>query len=178
MKLSKSVVSAGILTAVAVGSFGAVGAVNALNSNQNGLADRIAADTGADRSKVAASIQAYEDEMHTKMEQKQSERLQSLVDSGKITAEQKSALEAKRAEMETQRKSWEDQGLSHDEIRTKMEQARQDFETWAKDQGIDLSLIRPKHGEGFGHGGPGMMHGHMGEDDSSNSSSTTSGSQS
>lgn len=175
MRLSKSVVSASILTAVAVGSLAGVGAVNAFDKGtQDGLADRIAADTGADRDKVAASIEAYREEMHTKMEEKQSERLQNLVDKGTITAEQKAALEAKHTEMETERKSWQDQGLSREEIRAKMEEGRAAFEAWAKEQGIDLEAIRPEGGPG----GPGGMHGrgHMDMNDESNDSSEPSSS--
>jgi len=181
MKLSKSVISAGVLTAVAVGSLAGVGMVSAAsNNNQNGLADRIAADTGADRDKVAASIQAYHDEMHSKMEQKQSEHLQNLVDKGTITADQKAALEAKRTEMETQRKTWESQNLSREEMRTKMDQARTDFEAWAKEQGIDLNAIRPQGGPGMGMGmhGRGHMMNDGDEDDGGNPPTNSSSSSS
>lgn len=175
MKVSKSLVSAGILTAVAVGSLAGVGAVNAFdNAQQDGLIDRIATDTGVDREKIAASFDAYHEEMHTKMETERSAHLQELVDTGKITAEQKTALEAKHDEMEAERESWKSQNLSREEMRDKMHAARDEFETWAEQQGIDLEIVRPEGRPGFGggHGRPGGMHGSQTQDADMNSTTT------
>lgn len=178
MKISKSLVSAGVLTAVAVGSLAGVGAVNAFDTNQqDGLIDRIATDTGVDRAKIAASFDAYHEEMHAKIEEKRSAHLQELVDNGTITAEQKTAIEAKHDEMETQRESWKDQNLTRAEMRDKMEAARQEFETWADEQGIDLEVLRLEGmgGHGFRHGGPGM-HG-TNESDANNTDDSEAQSQ-
>ncbi len=175
MKLSKSLMSAGVLTAVAVGSFAGVGAVNAFDNqdaSRDSLIDRIVTDTGADRTTVEASFEAHHQEMEAQMKQKQSERLQSLVDSGTITAEQKSAIEAKHDEMEAQRESWKDQDLTREEMRDKMDADRDEFESWAESQGIDLDAVRPTKAEGFGHGGPGGHGPHHSDYDDDSTDST------
>ncbi len=157
--MSKSLVSAGLLTAVAVGSLAGVSAVNAASdSHKDSLIDKIVTDTGADRTKVEAAFDAHHEEMRAEMEQKKSERLQNLVDAGTITAEQKTALEARFEEMHTQREALRDQDLTREEMHNQMEQHKTEFEAWAKEQGIDLSTMHPERGEGFGARG----HGHFG----------------
>ncbi len=161
MKMSKSLMSAGLLTAVAVGSLAGVSAVNAASdSHKDSLIDKIVTETGADRSKVEAAFESHHEEMHAQKELKRSEHLQNLVDAGTITAEQKTALEAKFEDMHTQREALRDQDLTREEMHTQMQQYRSEFESWAKEQGLDLNAIRPE-GEGFGprgHGHFGSMH--------------------
>jgi hypothetical protein len=57
--------------------------------------------------------------------------LQELVDEGKITADQKTAIEAKQAE-----------------LKQKYEDAKADLKQWAKDNGIDEKYLRTDHGWG------------------------------
>lgn len=55
--------------------------------------------------------------------------------------------------MHTLRESLRDQDLTREQMHDKMKEARDSFETWAEDQGIDLEAIRPE-GKGFGEHGP------------------------
>lgn len=91
-------------------------------------------------------------------EKKAGERLQKLVDDGTITAEQKTAIEAKmkelKAEHEANKGTMKD--LSEDERKAKMEEKRSALETWAQEQGLDLSKLKGVFG------GPGGGHGHRG----------------
>jgi len=77
---------------------------------------------------------------HGPMGEDSATTLQSLVDKGTITADQKAKIEAKQSELESQRTA----------ERTAQEQ-------WAKDNGIDMSYLMGGKMDGRGHGGPGMM---------------------
>ena len=73
-------------------------------------------------------------------------RLNSLVQEGKLTEAQKLELLAKHDEMTT----------SHEGIINH----RKDMQAWADENGIDLSLLMPADGSGFGQkrGAMQMMH--------------------
>lgn len=172
MKLSKSLLSAGVLTAVAVGSLAGVTAISAFDgngSNRDALIDRIAADTGADRDTIEASFEAHHQEMETQMKERETERLQKLVDDGTITAEQKDAIIAKREEMHAKIEELKNQNLSEQEMHDQMDMIREDFETWAEAQGIDLNTIRPERGNGMMRHEGGRRHGHSNNDNNDES---------
>ena len=171
MKLSKNLLAAIAVTTIASGSIIGIGAASAQSSNngQDSLVSKIAEKFNLDKT----AVQSVFDEQHAareaEIQAKIADRLQSLVDSGKITAEQKTALEAKQAEMKATREALKDQNLTREEMHTKMEEARTTFETWAKDQGIDLSVIRPEGGPmGRGDHRRGMHYGSDTTTDSQN----------
>jgi len=93
--------------------------------------------------------EARQADRHAKL----SERLQKLVDEGAITAAQKTAVEAKLKELAAARDAnhGEMRNLSEDEREAKMDERHQALESWAKDQGLDLSKLKGV----FHHGGPG-----------------------
>lgn len=105
-------------------------------------------------------VQSVYDEAHkeheAQREQEQTKKLQALVDNGTITASQKTAIEVKikemKAECESSKDSFKD--LSEDERKAKMDEKRQKLESWAKEQGLDLSKLRGVLMGGRGHGGP------------------------
>lgn len=143
-----------------VGSLG----VSALSSsNQDGLAARLATKFGLNKEDVSKEIEAYRDEQHAEreaeMKTKLSEALQKKVDDGTITAEQKTALEAKleerRAAHKAEMEANKDSGTrpSESEMETKREAEKAEMETWLKEQGINLSLeeLLPAPDKG-GHG--------------------------
>lgn len=168
MELSKSLLSAGVITAVAAGSFAGVSAVNAHGGNgevRQELIDRIAEDTGADPATVEASFEAIREERRAEREAARAEYLDSLVADGTLTQEQRDALEAKKDEMKAAKEALKDQDLSHEEIRAMMQEARDEFKAWAEKQGINLEDIKPERGEGFGRHG--HHHFHMNDDSDS-----------
>jgi hypothetical protein len=82
--------------------------------------------------------------------------LQTKVDNGTITAEQKALIVSKIAEIEAERDANRNQGKTREEMREEMHTSRDELRTWAKANGIDESLIMPMGGRGGGHGVGGM----------------------
>ena len=121
------------------------------NGVYSDIVSRISQKFGLQESEVQAVFDSVRDEHKEEAKQHFEDNLTSLVSEGKITEDQKNALIQKHTEMETNREDLSD--LSHEERHQKMEQNRLEFENWAKEQGIDLSLIHPMkmgRGEGFG----------------------------
>ena len=78
------------------------------------------------------------------------ERLDELIATDDLTEEQKAAILAKKAEMETEHEGL--RNLSPEERRVAMEEHREETKTWAEENGIDLAQIGPLGG-GFKGGG-------------------------
>ena len=169
-RLKKSVIAAAAVATVGVAGLTATQAVlaatDSTDSPESSLVDKLATKFGLNKS----DVQAVFDEEHSEREAKADERLQALVDDGTITAEQKTAIEAKIAEMKAQRESERDsfKDLSADERKAKMEEKKAELESWAEENGIDLSdlkgVLMGGPGGGRGPGGPG--HGPMGDESS------------
>ena len=84
-----------------------------------------------------------------------SDSLQAKVDEGKLTSEQKIALEAKLDELHTKHKEARDSKTDEDKSKTREEREagrqaeRDELKTWAKEQGIEnLDEILPKLEDG------------------------------
>lgn len=148
MKLSKSMLAAGVVTTIAVAGVAGIGAASAHSNGNDTMVDRIATKFGLNRDEVQTVFNDQREEMHEQREERNATRLQELVDDGTLSAEQKTALEAKHEEMETAREALRDQNLSREEMREQMETSREEFKTWAESQGIDIDDIRP---EGMGN---------------------------
>lgn len=153
MKLSKSMLAAGVVTTIAVASVVGIGSASAHSNSGDSIVDKIATKFSLNRDEVQLVFDEKHEERHAEREERQETRLQELVDNGMITSEQKTALQAKYEEMQAKRQALHDQDLSHEEMRTQMEAARTEFEAWATEQGIDLEAIRPEGmGMRMGHG--------------------------
>jgi len=156
MKLNKNLLIAMAVTSIATGSIIGISAVSAHGGgeNKNELVTKLAEKFNVDASEVESVFKKQHAEMKAEREVKRTERLQALVDAGTITAEQKTALEAKFEEMATTRQALKNQDLSLEEIHAKMDEGRSAIESWAKEQGINLKDIRPEGGQmgGRGHG--------------------------
>lgn len=151
----KSLVTAATLATI--GGMGTLGvhAVSAQNNSgsdpRSNLVDKIASTFNVNK----ADVQKVFDENHSEMEAKRkagtSDRLQKLVDAGTITAEQKTAIEAKLMELHANHEATRDsmKDLSKDERKAKMQQQRTELENWAKENNLDLSKLR-----GIFMGGP------------------------
>ena len=156
MNTTRVLTTAGVGAAIIAGS---MLAVNAANAHGN------IADSEARVSEFAERFDLNEDEVKSyfeeKREQRQNEReeqhaehLSSLVADGSITQQQADALSAKKDEMRDAREALHGQDLTKEEMHERMQQAREDFNTWADEQGIDLDSIRPERADrdSKGHG--------------------------
>lgn len=170
MKINKQLLAAVAVTTIATGSIIGISATSAHQTkgeNKDELVTKLAEKFNVDASEVESVFDEQRATMEAERDSKREEHLQTLVDEGKITAEQKIALEAKFAEMKSARDELKNQNLTRDEMHTKMEEGRVAFKAWAEEQGIDLDAIRPEGGLRFGPGG----HGHHGPEDSTDSKS-------
>ncbi len=157
MKLNKNLVLAGLLSTVVLGTIGS--AVHAQAQGKDGpntIVDAIAEKFSLNRDDVQDVFDEQRKEHHAEFEDKRSQRLQELVDDGTLSQEQFDALQAKHAELEDAREALKDQDLSRGEMHKKMQELMTSFESWAQDQGIDLTEIMPHHG--MKRGGPGGHH--------------------
>ena len=134
-------------------------------SNGDGIIDKIATRFNLNRDEVKQVFDEVHQEHEAEMKTKMSEYLQSKVDDGTITADQKAAIEAKQAEMQTKREALRDQDLTPEQRRDAMKTMMDEMKTWAEQQGIDISTLMPQGGPGRGHHGMGMGHGEMAPDD-------------
>jgi len=151
---------AGAVTAVGVSSLAGFSAVSAQSSTgTDNLIDKIATKFNLNK----ADVQKLFDEDRTAHEaqqaKQQSARLQKLVDAGTITAQQKTVIEAKVAELKAQREANRDsmKDLTGDQRKAKMDEERASLEAWAKQQGLDLTKLKGVFMGGMG--GPGGRHG-------------------
>lgn len=131
------------------------------------MAGKIAKQFNLDSSEVEKVFEEDRKEHESEREAIQTKRLQKLVDNGTITDKQKTAIEAKlkevRAEREKNRDSMDD--LSDEQRKAKMDEHRAELESWAKQQGIDLSKLKDIFMPGGHRGGPGGHHGGREHDD-------------
>ncbi len=128
MKAIKSkLVVAAVAGVVGLSSLGVVGMVSADDSStgRESLISKLAEKFGVSQDEVQSVFDENREEMQAEREAEASERLQGLVDDGTITAEQKTAIEAKKDEMQTAR-----------------ENQKTELEAWADEQGVDLHLLR------------------------------------
>ena len=138
-------------TKIAIGiSTATVGVAMLLGVNfafaENGsttLTDRIAAKFNLNKTEVQKVVDDFQTEKRAEMEKIRTEELQKKVDTGTITAEQKTLIENKIKEIETQREALRDQNLTREEMQIKMQTSREELKTWAINNKIDLSLIMP-----------------------------------
>lgn len=149
-----------ILPAIAVfaiSSIALIGANAATSSlTESSLVEKIATKLNLSTTEVQSVIDEYQSEREAERTAQNSERLQTLVDEGKITAEQKTLIENKLTELEAQRETARDESLTEEERKTQMEAERTALKTWADENGIDMQYLL-MGGKG-GHGGPGGPH--------------------
>lgn len=159
----KQLIVASIVGTIGMAGLATAGIANAETSSSSSdnpmssLVDKIATTFNLDKSKVQEVFDAERTERETQREQQRTEKLQALVDAGTITETQKTAIETKLKEMKAERETNKDdlKDLSEDERKAKMDEKREALDTWAKEQGIDLSELRGVFGgPGGGHGGP------------------------
>jgi hypothetical protein len=153
---------AGAVSAVGLSGLAGVTAVSAQSDGggRDGLIEKIAAKFNLDQDEVKDVFEENKAEHRAEKEAKHAENLQSLVDEGKITAEQKAALEARSAEMKEEREANKEsfKDLTPEERKEKKEAHRAEFKAWAEEQGIDLEALKGELRSGPGHGKKGFGH--------------------
>ena len=150
---------------VGLGGFASAGIASAATTPSDdpmsSLVDKISSTFNLDKAKVQQVFDSERTARDTERQKLQQSELQKLVDGGTITSAQKTAIEAKMAEMkksrEADRESMKD--LTDDQRKAKMDEKRTEMESWAKENGIDLTKLKGILGGGpGGHGGPGGRH--------------------
>jgi polyhydroxyalkanoate synthesis regulator phasin len=155
--VKKSLLVGGVLGTVGLSSLVGIGAVSAASSNngRSDLVDKIASTFSLNKDDVQKVFDEERTAHQAERKAKVSARLQKLVDKGTITAEQKTAIEAKLEEMRAKREA--EHGTMKDltpaERKAKRKQNKAEMEAWAKQEGIDLAKLK---GIFMGHHGPRM----------------------
>jgi len=139
------------LTLALIGGLGIFGANRTYaqnNANLSPMIEKLAEKFNLNKDEVTNFVQeqrqVFQQEHNTQLE----EKINSYVADGKLTEEQKNALLEKLSERQNNRPNT--YGMLREEKQKAMEQYRTEFENWAKDNGIDLSIL--DLGKfGFGH---------------------------
>ncbi len=139
MKMNKNLLLAGVVTTVAAGSLLSLGVASADNGLGDSLIDKIATKFSLNRDEVEAVFEEEQTERQAERAADFSDNLQDKVDSGDITTEQKTLIEAKFAEIQAARDT-----------------ERDALEQWAEDNGIDMKYVMGGHGRG-GMGGSDIL---------------------
>jgi len=147
------------LLLLGVVTFGAtsVSAQDQTSDHYSSLITKIAQKFNLKEADVKSVFDEDKQAMQTKMKQKLSDNLSQLVTQGKITEVQKNAIIAKMAELQKKHEAdrQSQKSMTPEQRKAAMDKERSNLEAWAKEQGIDLSLIKGfgrGMGHGFGHG--------------------------
>ena len=170
-----------------VAIIGVSGASAAASNPKQNLIDAIASRFNLNKSDVQQVFDEQHDKMQAEHQQTMKDRLQSAVDQGKITADQRDKIIAKLDELKKTRDSLKDK--TPEDRRTAMKTQFDQLKKWASDNNILVQYLmgfggpgRIGHSDGrFGHHGMGRMGDHDGmmkpdgdADDSNNSNNTQS----
>lgn len=149
-----------VTTAVGVGVVG-TNVANAASSGDS-LAEKIAASFNLDQSEVEKVISEHREEKEAEREERMEENLQSKVDDGTITAEQKTIIEDARDELKSKLDELRDgkdirelSSQERDALHEQMKDLYDEMKAKLSDAGINLEDIMPHRGEmRRGHHGP------------------------
>lgn len=135
--------------------------VKAQSNNNNpysGLVQMIAQKFGLDQNQVQAVANQYRDQQKQNrqqtIEQREQDRLDKLVQAGKITDAQKQAILNELTALKNKYNPANLKSLTPDQRKQQFQAEQQEIQSWAKSQGIDPGLLMP----GFGMGGVRGMH--------------------
>lgn len=154
-----AIISAVIISFLAIGALGAMPAMAEDLANYPRIVQKIADRFGLDEDEVQKVLVEFREEHKAQMQENFYTRLNNLVESGKITANQKQAIISKFEEMKEEHKKLDD--LSPEERNAKIKDhlnnrknRAKELKTWAQENNIDLELLPKMH---IGHG---KAHGH------------------
>lgn len=115
------------------------------------LVEKLAERFNLNQGEVEAVFEEHGQERKQNMAAHFEERLAQLVSEGKLTEEQKAAIEAKKQEFQSERE--EMRSLSLEERKERMEAHHQEMKTWMEEQGIDIEEVCPDGGRFIGRRG-------------------------
>lgn len=151
MKRSKKYIWAGLLAALAVFSALGVHAVSAHDSKtSSSLVDKLVSKFNLNKDEVQKVFDEEKEARKAEMQKGFEERLQAAVDSGSITADQKSKILSKQKEMEEFRKSLESKTVA--EAREAMKTKHEELKKWADENNIPARYLMFGPGGKMGHG--------------------------
>lgn len=117
--------------------------------NQDSLIQRLVDRFNLNRDEVQQVFDEQRQQNQDQMKAKQEERLNQLVQDGKLTEDQKQKLIAKmeeeRQERQQDMENW--QNMTQEQRREQMQEHQQEMHDWAEQNGIDLPMLG-----GFGKG--------------------------
>lgn len=164
--IAVSLAALGLVTALGVGTVAAA-------DGQTGttLVDKIASRFNLKKEDVQQVFDQQRSEHQQSREQAEAKRLQAAVDAGKLTAEQRDKIVAKRAElktaMESERDSMKDKTpAERAALKAAFDAKRAELKQWEADNGIPAGYLSGPGGLGHRGGGMRGMHENMpGPDD-------------
>ncbi len=154
----KYYIAAAVLAIVGASIIGASN-VSAQNTDaRQNMIKSLAQKLGLEESKVQTAMNSIRTERQAEMQKKIEANLSKAVKDGKITEAQKQLILKKHTEMKAEREQYKDskQNLTPEQRKAEMDKKKIELETWAKENGIDMSVFQlgmgPKGGmRGFGH---------------------------
>lgn len=156
MKSKKIIISA---IALAILSLVSVLGVRSVRADEKGvyppIVKKLVERFNLNTEEVQQVFDEAREERQQEMQARFEERLNQAVSEGKINQEQKEAIIAKKDEMKANRGKFKD--LAPEERHQNREAHRQEMETWAEENGIDLDLVPMLLGGGH-RGGFGSPH--------------------
>jgi hypothetical protein len=114
------------------------------------LIQRLVEKFNLNQDEVKVVMDEAREEHHSQMEENFENNLNMAVENGTLTQEQKQLIEAKHDEMEA--KHEELRGVRGPEKREQMQATHEEMQTWAEENGIDLSELMPMGAFGSGKG--------------------------
>lgn len=126
--------------------------------NHETIVQKLVERFGLNQEEVEEVFEDVREERRAEMQAQHEERLNALVEEGKITQEQKQVIIAKHKEMRQEKEeNWQDwKNLTPEEKKAKWQEHKEEMQRWADENGIDLSLIGGLAGRGP-KGGRGKM---------------------
>ncbi len=133
------------LAAIGIGTALPVMAVNAQSGKpQSNLVEKVAKKFNLKSADVQQVFDENRQERMAQHEQEQKDQIQSLVTAGKLNQAQADKLTAKFAELKAEHEANHQymDSLTAEEHHAKRQANKAEFDKWANDNGIDLSLIK------------------------------------
>jgi regulator of protease activity HflC (stomatin/prohibitin superfamily) len=160
--MKKQLLVASIITAPTIALAGtALAGQNghSFGSQSDQYAEKLATRFNLNKEDVSTFMTEQRQERRAQIESKAAEALKAAGFSESQIAE----LQAKKTEQQDAMKAWREANpnATREEMKAQRDKQKTEFETWAKDKGIDLSKVRDKlkgtMPKGRGHDGPKIM---------------------
>lgn len=135
---------------LALGAY-AINGVSADDLRSYSMIEKISERFGLNEDEVQVFFDEMREEHQVQREGKHDAALDQAVVDGVLTQEQRELLETKHDELRAMKGEYKD--LSTDERKEIFEENRLELQVWAADNGIDLSEIHDKLGDGKRHKG-------------------------